>query len=81
MRKNVAVVFAGGSGTRIRTYAPKQFLKVAGNTIIEHTLDAFQKNRNIAEIAIVIHLAYIYTIENMVLANNWYKVRKILRLT
>jgi len=78
MRKNVAVVLAGGSGTRVGTDIPKQFLKVAGKTIIEHTVDAFQKNRNIDEIAIVIHPAYVYTIEDMVLANNWNKVRKIL---
>lgn len=78
MRKNVAVVLAGGSGTRVGTNVPKQFLKVAGKTIVEHTLDAFQKNRRIDEIAIVIHPTYVYTIEDMVLANNWDKVRKIL---
>lgn len=75
---NVAVILAGGVGNRLDKSYPKQFFKVAGKTVIEHTVDVFEKNQMIDEIAIVINSNYQVTIEEIVLANNWKKVRKIL---
>ena len=63
LRRNIAVILAGGIGTRTRLDIPKQFLKVAGRTIIEHTVEAFERNRHVDEIAIVVHPAYVTTIE------------------
>ena len=40
--RNIAVVLAGGFGQRLVT--PKQFLKLAGKKVIEHTIDVFQKS-------------------------------------
>ena len=37
--RNVAVLLAGGVGVRIGLDIPKQLIKVAGKTILEHTLD------------------------------------------
>ncbi len=34
------VVLAGGQGSRMQQNTPKQFLRVAGKTILEHTVDA-----------------------------------------
>ena len=51
--KNIAVILAGGSGSRFGLDIPKQFAKLAGKTIIEHTLDVFENNKLIDEIAIV----------------------------
>ena len=45
--KNIAVIFAGGSGKRMKANIPKQFLKVYGKEIIIHTLEKFQYNDNI----------------------------------
>ena len=42
--KNVAIILAGGVGRRSGLGVPKQFLKVAGKTILEHTVDVFQKH-------------------------------------
>ena len=53
MKKNIAVIFAGGSGVRMNTRAkPKQFLEMNGKPIIVHTLEYFQNNRDIAGIVI-----------------------------
>ena len=41
MNKNIAIILAGGSGSRLGGEHPKQFLKVAGKKIIEHTIDVF----------------------------------------
>lgn len=76
---NVAVILAGGVGNRLDKSHPKQFFKVAGKTVIEHTVNVFEKNRMIDEIAIVINPNYQVTIEDLVLSNRWKKVRKILK--
>lgn len=76
---NIAVILAGGTGIRLGDNTPKQFFKVAGKTVIEHTIDVFEKNSNIDEIAVVIHESFVSTIENMVLNNSWKKVKKILK--
>ena len=50
---NIAIIFAGGSGTRMKTHGlPKQFLKVDGKPIIIKTLENFEKNKNIDKIYI-----------------------------
>lgn len=81
MEKNriVAVILAGGTGTRLGAPTPKQFFKVAGKMVIEHTVDVFENHKGINEIAIVIHPDYINTMEEIVLKNHWRKVKKILK--
>ena len=76
---NIAVVLAGGVGSRLNNSYPKQFFKVAGKTVIEHTVEVFEGNALIDEIVIVINPAYITTMEEMVLKNGWKKVAKILK--
>jgi 2-C-methyl-D-erythritol 4-phosphate cytidylyltransferase len=76
--KNIAVILAGGIGTRLGLNKPKQFLKIAGKTVLEHTVDVFQKDNNINEIAIVMNENYLTDVEAMILNNKWTKVKKIL---
>lgn len=79
MSQNIAVILAGGSGARFgRNNTPKQFLKVAGKKVIEHTIDVFEHNVLIDEIAVVTRQEYIADVEQMVLNNHYSKVRKIL---
>ncbi len=75
---NIAVILAGGVGNRIGLNKPKQFLKVAGRTVLEHTVEIFQKHNDIDEIAIIMHNSYVHDIEAMVQKNKWTKVKKIL---
>lgn len=79
MKKNIAIILAGGIGSRSGLSTPKQFFKVAGKTVVEHTIDAFENNPNIDEIAIVSNPFYITNFETMVLHNDWKKVKKILK--
>jgi 2-C-methyl-D-erythritol 4-phosphate cytidylyltransferase len=51
--RNIAVILASGSGIRFGTSTPKQFLKLAGKTVLEHTLDVFERHPAIDEIIIV----------------------------
>lgn len=79
MKKNIAVILAGGVGSRLGLSTPKQFLKVAGKMVVEHTIDAFEGNPNIDEIAIVSNPYYVSDFENLIIKNCWKKVKKVLK--
>ena len=50
---NVALVFAGGSGQRMRNSAkPKQFLELYGKPIIIYTLEVFEKHPEIDTVVV-----------------------------
>lgn len=51
---NVAILTAGGIGSRTHQDIPKQFLNVNNKPIIIYTLEAFQNHPNIDEICVVI---------------------------
>ena len=75
MIRNIAIVLAGGVGSRLGLSTPKQFFKVAGKMVIEHTIDTFERNPHIDEIAIVSNPVYVPDVENIVLRNGWKKVK------
>ena len=77
-RKNVAAVLAGGVGSRFGSALPKQFVEVAGKTIIEHSVTAFEENTSIDEIVVVMHKDYIDHFEQIRKQNNWKKLVKVL---
>ena len=52
---NIAVVLAGGTGTRVGADIPKQFIKIMGKPILAYTLDVFQKHQDIGAMEIVCH--------------------------
>lgn len=76
MLKNVAIILAGGSGSRMRLETPKQFLKIAGKPVIEHTLDIFDEHRSIDEIIIIITPGYKKDVEKITKKHK--KVTKII---
>lgn len=75
MIRNIAIVLAGGVGSRLGLSTPKQFFKVAGKMVIEHTLDTFEHNTHIDEIVIVSNPVYVSDVENIVLRNGWKKLK------
>lgn len=76
---NIAVILAGGSGTRMGNDMPKQFLKVAGKQVIEHTIDVFEASKDIDEICIVSKADFVGDVEALVVRNQYKKVKKILQ--
>lgn len=52
---NVAIILAGGTGTRVGAEIPKQFIKVLDKPILAYTLDNFQADNQIDAIEIVCH--------------------------
>ena len=51
--KNVAVVVAGGSGTRMGQDIPKQFINVFDKPVLIYTLESFQRHPDVDAIAVV----------------------------
>lgn len=56
---NIAVVLAGGTGTRVGASIPKQFIEVLGKPILAYALDNFQNDPEIDAIEIVCHKDWI----------------------
>lgn len=75
---NIAVILAGGSGQRFGTALPKQFLSLAGKTVIEHSVEAFEQCAAIDEIAVVMNADYLPQMQEIIDRNGWKKVRKLL---
>lgn len=58
---NIAVILAGGMGSRVGAEKPKQFIEILGKPILVYTIEAFQKHEQIDAIEIVCiesHLSY-----------------------
>ena len=78
MNKTVAIILAGGAGSRLGWEVPKQFVKIAGKKIIEHTLDVFEDHPLVDEIYVVIHPYYYdYFLETIL--PKYKKITKVLK--
>ena len=51
--RTVAVVLAGGVGSRLGLDVPKQMVKIAGKTILEHTIDALASSEVVDEVVLM----------------------------
>ena len=60
------IVVAGGSGQRMGSDCPKQFLKLHNREIILHTLDVFRKMNMFGEISVVCHENYLEFCRNLI---------------
>jgi 2-C-methyl-D-erythritol 4-phosphate cytidylyltransferase len=50
---NVALIFAGGVGTRMKSYGkPKQLLELDGKSILIHTILNFERHKDIDAIVV-----------------------------
>jgi 2-C-methyl-D-erythritol 4-phosphate cytidylyltransferase len=76
--RTIAVVLAGGTGTRIGLDIPKQLLKIAGKTILEHTLDAFESHPEVDEILIMMAAGYVPEAQLIVDRGGYRKVSRVL---
>jgi 2-C-methyl-D-erythritol 4-phosphate cytidylyltransferase len=51
--RTVAVVLAGGVGARIGFNVPKQLIKIAGKSVVEHTIEALNDSPDVDEIIVM----------------------------
>jgi 2-C-methyl-D-erythritol 4-phosphate cytidylyltransferase len=76
--RTVGVVLAGGVGTRVGLSTPKQLLKVAGKSIIEHTLAAFEGTADIDEVIVLMTPGYTDDVDAIVASRGFRKVTAVL---
>ncbi|MFC4531532.1 SDR family oxidoreductase [Sphaerisporangium dianthi] len=76
-RRTVGVVLAGGVGQRVGLNMPKQLLKVAGRTIIEHTLAVFEAAPEIDEIVVLMAPGHVAEAEEIVRRGGFGKVSTV----
>ncbi len=77
--KNLALILAGGSGSRIDGALPKQFLLLAGKTILQHSIEKFENHPHIEHIVIVTHGDYFNRTKRIVRGSRYQKVVKVLK--
>ena len=75
---NVAIILAGGTGTRVGANIPKQFIKIMGKPILAYTLENFQNDLKIDAIEIVCHKDWVDEVQEIC---EKYKVTKFRWLT
>lgn len=76
--RNVAVILAGGVGTRIGLGIPKQLIKIAGRTILEHTVAAMNAHPMVDEVIVMMAPGHLDAVRKIVRDGGYDKVRDIL---
>lgn len=77
---NIAVIFAGGVGSRMHSKErPKQFLEMYNKPIIIHTLEHFEKHKDIDAIVVVCVNEWIEYLEELLYKYRIEKVKSVVR--
>ena len=74
---NIALIVFAGSGSRIHSELPKQFIRINDVEMVVYTIRRFQTNPNIDEIVLVTQKEYIEYTENLV---NNYELTKVVKV-
>lgn len=51
-----ALIAAAGAGTRLASETPKQYIKIAGKTVLRHALDIFLSHPKCLGVKVIINL-------------------------
>lgn len=78
MTDRVAVLLAGGVGTRVGLDIPKQLIKIAGKTILEHTLGIFQHHEAVDEIIVMMAPGHLDVVRRIIDDGGYDKVTALL---
>lgn len=73
--RHIALLLAGGSGSRMNAPKPKQYIQVDGESILLHTMRAFQRHPLIKDIYVVCALDWENTVREEAAAGNISKFR------
>lgn len=77
--RTVAVVLAGGTGSRVGLDMPKQLLKVGGRTVIEHTVEVLQSCAEVDEILVMMTAEFVADAETLLIGKlGFAKVSRVL---
>ena len=77
MPHTIALILAGGTGSRFGSVRPKQFTLVAGRTVLEHSIAAFEQSEEIDEIGIVVHPKHLDEVRDLLRQQPHSKVTQV----
>lgn len=77
-RRTVAVVLAGGTGTRVGSDRPKQLLTLGGRTILGHAIAAFEASPHVDDVLLVMAPGHLDAARAVVAEHGFTKVRDVL---
>ena len=75
---NIALIVFAGSGTRINSSIPKQFIKINEKELVVYTIEKFQKSNLIDEIVLVTHQDYLDLVNGFVKKYDFSKVKYVI---
>ena len=73
-----AVILSAGEGTRFDSELPKQYVKLAGKTVLEYSIDPFEINPDIDSIIIVVSEKFLDLVKEIIQDNSYKKITNIL---
>ena len=73
----IAMILAGGVGSRVGAGKPKQFVEILGKPVLAYTIDIFQKHPNVDAIEVVCHEKWMDYLKEMLHKYNLSKVKWI----
>lgn len=76
--RNIAVLLAGGVGSRVGLGVPKQLIKIAGRPIMDHTLAVLDRHPDVDEIVVMMAPGYLDAVRDIVRSGGYTKVTQIL---
>ncbi len=72
---NIAIILAGGIGSRMGAVVPKQFIEVFDKPVLAYTIDVFQQHNEIDAIEIVCIKSHLEYVEDMISKYDLTKVK------
>jgi len=77
--KYYAIIVGGGSGSRMQSDIPKQFLPLKGRPVLMHTIDAFHSSALNPEIIVVLNVDHHQYWENLCKEHNYLIPHQLVR--
>ena len=77
--KNIAVILAGGVGSRVGADRPKQFIEVLGRPVLAYTIERFEQHPEIDAIEVVCIASHENYLKELVAKEGFTKVKWITR--
>lgn len=77
-RRTVAIVLAGGLGTRLGGERPKQLLRLGGTTILGHAIAAFERSPLVDEVLVVMNPGHLDEARAVVGEHGFTKVDRVI---
>ena len=72
---NIAIILAGGTGTRVGANVPKQFIEIQGRPVLAYTIERFEKHPDVDAIEIVCVKSYHDYLNELIEREGFTKVR------